>query len=72
MKEMLKRFRMKEFKSMNMPMNQREKLMKDDGAERGQEESYKSLIGCLIYLTTTRPNILYVVSVLSRFLNSPS
>lgn len=53
-------------------MNQKEKLMKDDGAKKVQEGSYTSLIGCLRYLTATRPDILYVVSVVSRFFNSPS
>ena len=34
-----------------------------------EEALYKSLIGCLMYLTATRPDILYAVSVLSRFMN---
>ncbi|XP_047252331.1 uncharacterized mitochondrial protein AtMg00810-like [Capsicum annuum] len=72
MKGILKGFKMEECKSMSTSMNQREKLMKDDGAERVQEGSYRSLIGCLMYLTATGPDILYVVSVLYRFLNSPS
>ncbi|KAH0772386.1 hypothetical protein KY290_012557 [Solanum tuberosum] len=71
-KEILRKFRMGDCKSMSTPMNQKEKLIKNDGVERVQEGSYRSLIGCLMYLTTTRPYILYVVSVLSRFLNSPS
>lgn len=45
MKEILKKFEMEGCKSMSTPMNQREKLMKDDGAERVQEENYRSLIG---------------------------
>lgn len=53
MKENVKRFALEECKSIWMPMNQREKLMKDDGTERVQEGSYRSLKGCLMYLTTT-------------------
>jgi len=52
-------------------MNQKEKLSKDDGADAVNETHYISLIGCLMYLTT-RPDILYVVSVLSRFIHCPS
>ncbi|XP_047258566.1 secreted RxLR effector protein 161-like [Capsicum annuum] len=71
-KEILKRFRMEECKSVSTPMNQKEKLKQDDGAELVDEEAYRSLTGCLMYLTTTRPNILFPVSVLSRFLNCAS
>ena len=53
-------------------MNQKEKLQKEDGSEPTNEVAYKSLIDCLMYLTTTRPDILYHVSVLSRFLHCAS
>ena len=33
---------------------------------------YKSLIGRLIYLTHTRPDITFSVGVVSRFMHSPS
>lgn len=33
------------------------------------EIDFRSLVGCLMYLTATRPDILHVVSVLSRFLH---
>ena len=72
LKEILKRFRMGECKSVNTPMNQKEKLQKEDGAERADEGVYRSLIECLMYLTATRPDILYLVSVPSRFLNYAS
>lgn len=68
-KEILKKFNMESCKSMSTPMCQKEKLCKDDGAEQVDETLYRSLIGCLMYLTATRPDILYVVSVLSRFMN---
>ncbi|KAG8501874.1 hypothetical protein CXB51_004547 [Gossypium anomalum] len=33
------------------------------------EADYRSLVGCLLYLTATRPDIMYSVSVLSRFMH---
>ena len=30
------------------------------------------MIGCLMYLTSTRPNIMYVVSLLSRYMHCAS
>lgn len=71
-KEILKKFKMDECKEMDTPMNQREKLSKDDGAEKVDESHYRSLIGCLMYLTATRFDILYAVNVLSRFMHGPS
>ncbi|XP_022141781.1 uncharacterized protein LOC111012065 [Momordica charantia] len=35
------------------------KLQKDDGEEPADDNVYKSLVGCLMYLTSTRPNIMY-------------
>ena len=72
LKEILKIFNMEECKSVNTPMGQKEKLQKKDGAEPANESVYRSLIGCLMYLTATRPDIMFPVSVLSRFLNCAS
>ena len=33
---------------------------------------YKQLIGSLMYLTATRPDLMYVVSLMSRFMASPT
>ena len=68
-KEILKKFRMDECKSVDTPMCQKGKLSKRDEAEPVDETFYRSIIGCLMYLTATRPDILYSVSLLSRFTN---
>ncbi|XP_068461649.1 uncharacterized mitochondrial protein AtMg00810-like [Phaseolus vulgaris] len=71
-KEILKKFLMENCKTVNTPMNQKEKLIKDDGSDKVNEYEFRSLIGCLMYLTTTRPDILNVVSILSRFMHCPN
>ena len=53
-------------------MNQKEKLSKDDGTDRIDQAYFRSMIGCLMYLTTTRLDILNVVSILSRFIHCAS
>ncbi|KAF3640672.1 hypothetical protein T459_15332 [Capsicum annuum] len=61
-REILKKFHMENCKVTSTPMNPKEKLSKEDGTDRVDEGNFRSLIGCLMYLTTTRPDIPFVVS----------
>ncbi|RVW24713.1 Copia protein [Vitis vinifera] len=70
--EILKKFKMEECKPTSTPMNQKEKFCKEDGAEKVDEGLYRSMIGCLMYLTATRPDIMHVVSLLSRYMHCAS
>ena len=49
-------------------MNSRVKLCKEDGTEKVDQAYFRSMIGCLMYLTATRPDILNTVSILSCFM----
>lgn len=71
-KEVLKKFNMKDCKSLCTPLAQNEKFSKDDGAEKADEGLYRSIIGCLIYLTATRPDIMCLVSLLFRYMHCVS
>ena len=71
-KEILKKFKMEERKSMTTSMNLKEKFCKEDGADKVDDAIYRSLIGCLMYLTATKPDIMHVVSLLSRFMHCAS
>jgi hypothetical protein len=48
------------------------KLMKDDGAKTIDAIFNRSLVGNLLYLAATLPNIMFVASLLYRFMKSPS
>ena len=51
-------------------MNHTIKLLKDNGKLFQNVTSYRRLVGQLLYLTTTRPNISFTVTYLSQFLNN--
>jgi hypothetical protein len=53
-------------------MNLKEKFSKNDGTNKADEGQYRSLIGCLMYLTVTRSDIAFAVSLLSRFMHCAS
>ncbi|XP_016702130.1 secreted RxLR effector protein 161-like [Gossypium hirsutum] len=71
-KEILKKFKLEECKEVSTPMNQKEKLCKEDRADKVDEGYFRSLIDCLIYLTATHSNILNAISILSRFMHCAS
>jgi hypothetical protein len=47
------------------------KLSKKDEGPTVDSTLYKSLVGSLLYLTTTRPDIMYAANLVSRFMESP-
>ena len=69
---LLKKFRMEGCNPMKTPMATNQKLQLDDGSDKVDERLYRSLVGSLIYLTNTRPDIVQSVSLLSRFMHNPS
>nr|GEW82835.1 hypothetical protein [Tanacetum cinerariifolium] len=46
-------------------------LMKDENVQDGDVHLYRSMIGSLIYLTSLRPNIVFVVCACARFQVTP-
>ena len=58
-------------KSVDTPMDPNVKLLPNQGEPFSDPEKFMRLVGKLNYLTVTRSNIFFVVSVVSQFLNSP-
>jgi hypothetical protein len=69
--EILKRFDMLECKPMNTPMEAKLKLLVDTSSNLIDATLYRQIIGSLMYLTNTRPDICFVVNTLSQFLVEP-
>eukprot|EP00253_Pinus_taeda_P014191 PITA_14191 len=70
-KSLLTKFKMEECKATFVPLQQNNKLQVNDGSKYADATLYKQLVGSIIYLTTTRPNLAYAVSVLSQFMTQP-
>lgn len=64
-------FGMQDCKPVLTPMEQNLKISKFERGDVVDNTTYQQLIGSLIYLTTTHPDISYVVSILSRFMCEP-
>nr|KYP76939.1 Copia protein [Cajanus cajan] len=58
-------------KPVDTPMDPNAKLLPSQGEPFSDPERYRRLVGKLNYLTVTRPDISFAVSVVSQFLNSP-
>ncbi|KAA3483479.1 Integrase, catalytic core [Gossypium australe] len=68
-KKILNKYCMSICKTVSTPVAQGEKLASNSSHERVDEKEYRSLVGCLLYLTATRPDIMYAISLLSRFIH---
>ncbi|GJU40785.1 copia protein [Tanacetum coccineum] len=70
-KEMLKKFRLEDSKPMKTPMSSDTKLMKDEECESVDSTKYRGMIGSLLYLTASRPDIMFSVCLCARFQEAP-
>jgi len=70
-KELLKKFAMEDSKPMSTPMAIGCKLSKGDDSPKADQKKYRSMIGGLLYLTQTRPDIMNVVGLVARFQADP-
>nr|GEV13601.1 putative ribonuclease H-like domain-containing protein [Tanacetum cinerariifolium] len=68
--EILKMFGFSAMKTASTPMTSKP-LMKDENAKDVDVHLYRSMIGSLRYLTSLRPNIMFVVCAFARFQVTP-
>nr|GEX00817.1 hypothetical protein [Tanacetum cinerariifolium] len=65
--EILKKFGLSEGKSASTPIDAEKPLLKDSDGEDVDVHTYRSMIGSLMYLTSSRPDIMFVVCACARF-----
>ncbi|KAD5961360.1 hypothetical protein E3N88_12833 [Mikania micrantha] len=70
-KDLIQRFRMENSKAAATPFEPSLRLCPDEGKEAEDVTEYRQMIGSLIYLTLTRPDISFAVGVLSIFMQAP-
>ena len=69
--EILKRFGMMDCKSMTTSMTTNLKLFGDTSSGTIDATIYRQMIGLLMYLTNTRPDICFAVNTLSQYMVEP-
>ncbi|GJT32230.1 putative ribonuclease H-like domain-containing protein [Tanacetum coccineum] len=69
--EILKKFDFASVKTASTPIETQKPLVKDEEANDVDVHLYRSMIGSLMYLTSSRPDIMFAVCACSRFQVTP-
>ena len=68
---MLKKFGMEDCKPVSTPMIIGCKLIKDDESKEVDQRLYRSMIGSLLYVTASRPDVMQAIGQVARFQATP-
>nr|GEV52305.1 hypothetical protein [Tanacetum cinerariifolium] len=71
-REILERFNMEDCNSVRSPIVPGCKLVKDDLSGFVDATMYKQMVGCIMYLAATRPDIMYVAGQLCQYMETPT
>nr|GEY12306.1 putative ribonuclease H-like domain-containing protein [Tanacetum cinerariifolium] len=69
--EILRKFGLSEGKLASTPIDAEKPLLKDSDGEDVDKNTYRSIIGSLMYLTSSRPYIMFAVCACARFQVTP-
>nr|GEY08396.1 putative ribonuclease H-like domain-containing protein [Tanacetum cinerariifolium] len=69
--EILRKFGLTDRKSASTPIDTEKPLLKDPDVEDVDVHTYRSMIGPLMYLTSSRPDIMFLVCACARFQVTP-
>lgn len=71
-REVLARFGMSDSKPAGNPIVPGTRLSKDEKGTKIDSTMFKQVVGSLMYLTATRPDIMFGVSLISKYMSSPT
>jgi hypothetical protein len=66
-KDMLKKFGMKDAKGISTPIGTNRSLDSDASGNMVDQTMYRSMIGSLLYVTASRPEVMFSVCMYARF-----
>jgi isopentenyldiphosphate isomerase len=66
-KDLMKKFNMAELKPVSTPMSMATTLDTSENSEVVDQRGYRSMIGSLLYLTVTRPDVQFAMCLCARF-----
>ncbi|GJV90264.1 hypothetical protein Tco_1538077, partial [Tanacetum coccineum] len=69
--EILKKFVFTDVETASTPMETQKLLLKDEDGEEVDVHLYRSMIGSLMYLTSSRPDIMFAVCACARYQVNP-
>nr|GEV25171.1 putative ribonuclease H-like domain-containing protein [Tanacetum cinerariifolium] len=69
--KILKKFRFTKVKTASTPMETQKPLLKDEDGEEVDVHMYRLMIGSLMYLTSSRPEIIFAVCACARYQVNP-
>ncbi|GJT06508.1 putative ribonuclease H-like domain-containing protein [Tanacetum coccineum] len=69
--KILKKFGFTDVKTARIPMETQKLLLKDQDGEEVDVHLYRSMIGSLMYLTSSRPDIMFAVCACARYQVNP-
>nr|GEV01364.1 hypothetical protein [Tanacetum cinerariifolium] len=69
--EILKKYRFTEVKNESTPMKTQKPLLKDKDGKEVDVHMYRSMIGSLMYLISSRPDIMFAVCACARYQVNP-
>jgi hypothetical protein len=70
-KDMIKKFGLQDAKPMSTPMGTNDQLGVDANGNMVDQKQYWSMIGSLLYVTASRPDVMFIVCKCVRYQASP-